>query len=104
MISEQERPILTDEQLVLISKDDLIHKWRQLERYANDLEARCEQTIQENKKKLNQIEIAKSFEIAKLKNIILMKYVSSKEQESTVSLYKFYFFVNHIKFNVKISN
>ena len=92
MISEQERPILTDEQLVQISKDELILKWRQLERYANDLEARCEQTLQENKKKLNQIEIAKSFEIAKLKNIILTKYVSSKEQESTVSIHMFIMF------------
>jgi hypothetical protein len=63
------RPILTDSELENLSKEDLKSKWNQLQDYIDSLEER------------NKINM---YELAKLKNIILMNYVSSKEFESTV--------------------
>lgn len=81
----QQQPMLTDDQLNQISKEDLVLKWRELQAFAIDLQARLEQTQCENQKKLVRAETQKSLEIAKLKNIILKKYVANtKENQSTV--------------------
>jgi hypothetical protein len=64
------RPILTDSELNNLSRDNLKAKWHQLQNYIDILEER------------NKINL---YELAKLKNIILMNYVSSKELESTVN-------------------
>jgi len=76
-IQNLERPSLTDDELEKIDKDDLVQKWKQLEAYTKNLEV----SMKETESKLK----AKYFEITKLKNIMLMNYVSSKEIESTVS-------------------
>jgi hypothetical protein len=64
------RPVLSDHELDNLSRDDLKTKWKQLQDYVDSLE---------EKNKLNL------YELVKLKNIILMNYISSKELfESTV--------------------
>lgn len=74
MISDQvTRPILSDEQLAQMTKEDLMAKYKQLDTYVNQHEAKSD-------KQLAEIQTQKSFEIAKLKNIILMKYVTGKSQ------------------------
>ena len=80
MSSDGEYPIfLNDEQLAKISKEDLVNNYKQLQNYIETLKTKNQQNEKE-----------KLFEIAKLKNLILMKYVSSKEQESTVILTSFF--------------
>jgi len=69
-----DRPRLADEQLEVLNKEELVAKWRLLNSYVDSLE-----------NKLASVESHKSLEIAKLKNIILMKYISSKQLESTVN-------------------
>ncbi len=69
-----DRPRLADEQLQVLNKEELVAKWRLLNSYVDSLE-----------NKLASVESQKSLEIAKLKNIILMKYISSKQLESTVN-------------------
>ena len=81
---EPKRPVLTDLQLSEINRDELVLKWRELEQFTNQLHDQNEQNIVDAQNKLNTLSTHKSLEIAKLKNIILMKYVASKEQESTV--------------------
>ena len=73
-----ERPILADDELKQISKDDLVIKWKQLDAYTNNLEV--------NSKELESKLKAKLYEVTRLKNIMLVNYVSSKELESTVNL------------------
>ena len=72
-----ERPILTDDEIKQISKDDLVIKWKQLDAYTNNLEV--------NSKELESKLKAKLYEVTRLKNIMLVNYVSSKELESTVN-------------------
>jgi hypothetical protein len=69
------RPRLADEQLEVLNKEELVAKWRLLNSYVDSLE-----------NKLASVESQKSLEIAKLKNIIIMKYISSKQLESTVNI------------------
>ena len=69
MIENVEKPALKDEDLDNMSREEIISSYKQLKNYTNNLEER-------EKKNL--------FELAKLKNIILMNYVSSKEFESSV--------------------
>lgn len=84
MATEQEtQPSLTDQQLTTITKDELILKWRDLIKFTDDQRLKFKQTLADKQAELDEINTKKSLEIAKLKNIILMKYVSSKEQEST---------------------
>lgn len=80
---EPKRPVLTDLQLSEINRDELVLKWRELEQFTNQLHDQNEQNIVDAQNKLDTLNTHKSLEIAKLKNIILMKYVASKEQEST---------------------
>lgn len=69
--NENDRPKpLEDSELEALSKEELIKSWKELNKYRLGLEER-------EKKNLN--------ELVKLKNIILMNYVSSKEIELTVS-------------------
>lgn len=69
--NENDRPkSLEDAELEALSKEELIKSWKELNKYRLGLEER-------EKKNLN--------ELVKLKNIILMNYVSSKEIELTVS-------------------
>ena len=69
--NENDRPKpLEDAELEALSKEELIKSWKELNKYRLGLEER-------EKKNLN--------ELVKLKNIILMNYVSSKEIELTVS-------------------
>jgi hypothetical protein len=69
--NENDRPKpLEDAELEVLSKEELIKSWKDLNKYRLGLEER-------EKKNLN--------ELVKLKNIILMNYVSSKEIELTVS-------------------
>ena len=75
-IQNFERPTLTDDDIEKLGKDELVQKWKQLEAYTKNLEMSAKET--ESKLK------AKYFEVTKLKNIMLMNYVSSKEIESTV--------------------
>jgi hypothetical protein len=80
MLSDGEYPIfLNDEQLAKISKEDLVNNYKQLQNCIETLNTKRQQNEKE-----------KLFEIAKLKNLILMKYVSSKEQESTVILNSYF--------------
>ena len=81
-IQNLEFPSLTDEELEKLTKEDLVLKWKQLENYTKNIEVNLKET--ESKLK------AKYFEITKLKNIMLMNYVSSKELESTVNMIKKY--------------
>lgn len=84
MATEQEtQPSLTDQQLTTITKDELILKWKDLIKFTDDQRLKFKQTLADKQAELDEINTKKSLEIAKLKNIILMKYVSSKEQEST---------------------
>lgn len=76
-IQNSEWSVLTNEELEKITKEDLVSKWKQLETYTKNLEV----TLKETESKLK----VKYFEITKLKNIMLMNYVSSKELESTVN-------------------
>lgn len=81
----EQQPMLTDDQLNQISKEDLVLKWRELRTFTNNLQARLEQTQSDHQKNLVRAETIKSLEIAKLKNIILKKCVAnSKENQSTV--------------------
>ena len=74
MLAEEYSPAnLNDDELLQLSKDDIIKHYKQLQSKYESLQLK----YQQNEKK-------QSFEIAKLKNLILMKYVSSKEQESIV--------------------
>ena len=69
--NENDRPKpLEDAELEALNKEELIKSWKELNKYRLGLEER-------EKKNLN--------ELVKLKNIILMNYVSSKEIELTVS-------------------
>ena len=69
--NENDRPKpLEDAELEALSKEELIKSWKELNKYRLGLEER-------EKTNLN--------ELVKLKNIILMNYVSSKEIELTVS-------------------
>ena len=68
MIENPDRPVLSDEQLDSLSREELKLKWKQLQSYTDTLE-------ETNKNNL--------YELVKMKNIILMNYVSSKEFEST---------------------
>ncbi len=70
---ETTRPILSEDQLEALTKEELLVNWKQLNIFVDTIE-----------KKLASVESQKSLEIAKLKNIILMKYITSKKQESTV--------------------
>jgi len=72
---EQNLVYLNDDQLMQLSKEEIIENYKQLHSKYENLQLK----YQQNEKN-------KLFEIAKLKNLILMKYVSSKEQESIVSL------------------
>lgn len=74
MLSDEERVVLTDDQLAQMSKDDLIKSYKQLQKYVDNLTAKYQQTDR-----------VKSIEIAKMKNIILMRHLATKEQESNVS-------------------
>lgn len=65
------KPNFADEELEKFSKEDLLHVLKQFKGYTSYLE-------EKEKKNL--------FELGKLKNIILMNYVSSKELESTVNI------------------
>ena len=69
---------LTDEQLELMSHRELIKEWKKMELYANSLEI----NLKECESKLK----TKTHELNKLKNVILMNYVSTKELESTVKI------------------
>lgn len=82
---QEAQPSLTDEQLSLITNDELILKWKDLTAFANNQRLKFNQALEEKQTEFSEINVKKSLEIAKLKNIILMKYVTSKEQESTVS-------------------
>lgn len=64
------RPVLTDKELETMSKEDLAAKWKQLDKYTSNLEEK------------HQTNLA---ELVRVKNIILMNYISSKEMESAVS-------------------
>ena len=86
MLSDGERPQLSDEQLAQISKEELVNKFKQLQKYTDSLKAKFEQSSRESEKKLAQLDQSKSLEIAKLKNVILMKYMASKETEANVIL------------------
>lgn len=79
MLADEERPYLNEDQLALLEKDELIKHFKQLQKYTDNLQLKYQQSDK-----------VKSFEIAKLKNLILMKYVSSKEQESTVIIIEFF--------------
>ena len=75
MQAEEQNPVyMNDDQLMQLSKEELIDNYKKLHSKYENLHLK----YQQNEKN-------KSFEIAKLKNLILMKYVSSKEQESIVS-------------------
>ncbi len=68
--NNEERPAnLTDLELEQLSKEELITKWKQMQFYAQHLQ-------KQNTDYLTQLN-GKSFEIAKLKNLILMRQVSS---------------------------
>ncbi len=75
LAEEQNLVYLNDDQLMQLSKEEIIENYKQLHSKYENLQLK----YQQNEKN-------KLFEIAKLKNLILMKYVSSKEQESIVSL------------------
>jgi hypothetical protein len=91
---QKQQPMLTDEQLSQISKEDLVVKFQELQKFTSNLQASLEQTRNEAQKKMIRMETQKSLEIAKLKNIILNRYVASKENESelTVSTFVYIFF------------
>ena len=73
--NENDRPKpLEDAELEALNKEELIKSWKELNKYRLGLEER-------EKKNLN--------ELVKLKNIILMNYVSSKEIELTVSVHDY---------------
>ena len=73
--NENDRPKpLEDAELEALSKEELIKSWKELNKYRLGLEER-------EKTNLN--------ELVKLKNIILMNYVSSKEIELTVSVHDY---------------
>lgn len=63
---------LSDQVLENISKEELIQKWKQLDKYRLNLEERERKNLAE---------------LTKLKNIILMNYVSSKEIELGVGCF-----------------
>lgn len=81
--AQQQKPTLTEKQLNEITKDELVLKWHELEQYTNQLQDKFDQNVLDSQIKLTALNTQKSIEIARLKNIILTKYVSSKEQEST---------------------
>ena len=64
-----ERPVLSDFDFEKLNKDEFKVKWKQLNDYVDSLEER----------NMNNLH-----ELAKLKNILLINFVSSKEYESTV--------------------
>ena len=88
MLSDQEMIQLTDDQLSQLSKDELALKYKQLFKYAENLKLKSDQNQKENEKKLSQLDFQKSLEIAKLKNVILVKYMNSKESEAHVNFLK----------------
>ena len=75
MIPDEERSALSDDQLTQMSKDELIKSYKELQKYTDTLQVKYQQNDR-----------AKSIEIAKLKNIILMRHLSSKEQEQNVKI------------------
>ena len=76
-----ERPKLSADELEKIDLPTLIEKWNKLNKYVNGLESENEECILKLKK--TQIELAK------LKNVLLMNYVSTKEIESNVKQCQF---------------
>lgn len=71
MFEQDDRPeALSDEYLDTLSKEELVLKLKKMQKYTTSLEER-------EKKNL--------MELTKLKNIILMNYVSAKELESSVN-------------------
>jgi hypothetical protein len=73
---DAKKSLFTDEQLEQMSQKELIEEWKKMELYANSLEI----NLKECESKLK----TKTHELNKLKNVILMNYVSTKELESTV--------------------
>jgi hypothetical protein len=76
-----ERPKLSEEELKKIDLPNLIEKWNKLNQYVNFLES--ENEICSLKLKKTQ------FELAKLKNVLLMNYISTKQIDSNVKLCQF---------------
>jgi len=72
------KSLFTDDQLQQMSHKELIEEWKKMELHANNLET----NLKECESKLK----TKTYELNKLKNVILMNYVSFKELESTVKI------------------
>lgn len=71
-----ERPKLSADELERIDLPALVDKWNKLNKYVNDLESENEECSLKLKKT--------QFELAKLKNVLLMNYISTKEIDSIV--------------------
>jgi len=78
MISDElnPRPKLSEDELKKIDFPHLVEKWHQLNSYANNLELENEEC--NSKLKKTQIDLAK------IKNVLLMNYISTKEIDSNV--------------------
>ena len=82
---------LDDSDLLRISKEDLIQKWKLQVEYLDYLEDKvknlgnCLNVENLNyEKKIKELEDSKNLEIVKLKNLLLMKYMT-REQENQVN-------------------
>jgi hypothetical protein len=76
------RVSLTEEDLLNLSKQDLIQKWKLQEEYVNDLEEKSNNKKLEFDKKLKDLEDCKNLEIVKLRNLLLMKYMIREQEQS----------------------
>ena len=71
-----ERPKLSMDELEKIDMPSLVEKWTKLNKYVNDLESENEECSLKLKKT--------QLELAKLKNVLLMNYISTKDIDSNV--------------------
>ena len=78
------RIILNDNDFLELNKEQLIVKWKLQDKYIDNLEEKFKNLENINyEKKLKDLEDTKNLEIAKLKNLLLMKYVI-REQDNQV--------------------
>ena len=78
------RIILNDNDFLELNKEQLIVKWKLQDKYIDILEEKFKNLENINyEKKLKDLEDTKNLEIAKLKNLLLMKYVI-REQDNQV--------------------
>ena len=78
------RIILNDNDFLELNKEQLILKWKLQDKYIDILEEKFKNLENINyEKKLKDLEDTKNLEIAKLKNLLLMKYVI-REQDNQV--------------------